>query len=80
MDSRRSQILHVILSIVIGIVAFCIASFLLLYASVTLLGYLQIDFVLTSQLLVLFFLSSIAGLILATFVGVKYYGYLGKSQ
>ena len=78
MNSRRRQILHVFLSIAIGIVVFCITSFLLLYASVTLLGQLQIDFVLSSQLLVLILLSSIVGLILAIFVGVKYYRNQGK--
>ena len=80
MDSHRSQILHVLLGIAVGIVAFCITSFLLLYASVTLLGYLQIDFVLSSQLVALILLSSIVGLILAIFVGVKYYRHKGKLQ
>ncbi len=80
MNSRQSQILRVLLSIAIGILVFCAATFLAFLSGVILLGLLQIDFILSFQLAVLFLISSIVGLILAISVGVKYYRDTGKSR
>jgi hypothetical protein len=69
-----------LLSIVNGIAEFWITFFLLFLAGVILLALLQIDFILSSQWVILFSISSLLGLIAAIFAGVKHYRNRGKSQ
>ena len=80
MNSNQSQIHRVLLSIVNGIAAFWITSFLLFLAGIILLATLQIDFILTAQLVILFLISGLIGLIPGIYTGVKYYRDKGKSQ
>ena len=80
MNSRGSQILRVLMSIVSGIGAFLIMVIFLFFAAVFLLMQLQTDFILSSVLVVLFVFSSIVGLVFAVFVGVKYYRNTGKPK
>jgi hypothetical protein len=74
------QILRLLLSIVIGIAALLITSLVLFLAGIFLLMKLQIDFILSAQLVFLFVVSSLVGLIAAIFVGVEYYERKGKSE
>ena len=76
MNSR--QILRVFLSIINGIAAYLIMVVFLFFGCVFLLMQLQTDFILSAQLVVIFVLSSIVGLVFAVFVGVKYYRHKGK--
>ncbi len=80
MNYGQYQIRHMLLSIAIGFVTFCITSYLLFKAAFILLGQLQIDFILTAQLIILFLISSLLGIIPAVFVGRKYYRFLRKPK
>lgn len=78
MNSRQRHILHVLASILVGSMAFFIALFLTFFAEIILLSQLQLDFILPIQLIILFAIACIAGMIFAIFVARKYYRDFGK--
>jgi phage-related protein len=80
MNQRQRHNLRAISSVLVGIMAFFIAFFVALFVGGILLGPLQTDVLIPPQLAALFLISILVGLIVAVFVGIKYYRHMEKSQ
>jgi hypothetical protein len=80
MNSRQSRILQVLLSIAVGAIAFGLTVPVVhLLGGILLgsLGLLEGDGLIPTGFAVLFLISTLVGLIVAAFVAIKYYHYLG---
>lgn len=80
MTSRQHRILRVFTSLAVGAMAFLITFPVVLLLGGILLGPLERDVLMPAQVIVLLLISTLMGLIIAVFVGGKYYWYMGKKE
>jgi hypothetical protein len=78
MDSRQKRITQVLSSIAIGIVGFCLTVPMVILMGGILLGPLEGHAFFSTRDAVLFLISLLVALIVAVFVGTRYYLYLER--
>lgn len=81
MNSRQDRTLRVLMSIAVGAIAFCLTDLVVLVVVGILmswLGLLEGEGLITTGSAVLFLISSLVGLIVGVFVGIKSDRYMEK--
>ena len=80
MNSRQKRITQVLSSIAIGIVGFCLTMPMVILMGGILLGPVEGHAFFSKRDAVLFLISILLGLIVAGFVGTRYYRFLNKES
>jgi hypothetical protein len=83
MTARQNHILRVLSSIAVGAIAFCVTlPLVLILGAVLLFPFLPMESAafFPPEFVVLFLTSTLVGIIVARFVGIQYYRYLGKRR
>jgi hypothetical protein len=78
--NRQRQVLRVLSSICVGIMAFCVSFFLAFLLGAILIGSPEGYAFFSPQEGILFLVSAIVGLVTATFIGRNYFLYLRNSN